>query len=84
MKVIFCNPGNGCLASQDNVVSKHGDNDSQCKGHWNRSFIFECNSKCNCHFSCTNRVVQRGMVVQVQVSISHLSMFRMVLPKSQV
>ncbi|XP_055959546.1 probable inactive histone-lysine N-methyltransferase SUVR2 isoform X2 [Mercurialis annua] len=38
-----------------------------CKGHVKRNYIKECWSKCACHKLCGNRVVQRGIMCQLQV-----------------
>ncbi|XP_050205786.1 uncharacterized protein LOC126655593 isoform X2 [Mercurialis annua] len=38
-----------------------------CKGHVKRNYIKECWSKCACHKLCGNRVVQRGIMSQLQV-----------------
>ncbi|KAI4345881.1 hypothetical protein L6164_012968 [Bauhinia variegata] len=38
-----------------------------CKGHLVKKFIKECWSKCGCNKNCGNRVVQRGLTVNLQV-----------------
>lgn len=40
-----------------------------CKGHAVRRFIKECWVKCGCSKQCGNRVVQRGITCNLQVSI---------------
>ncbi|RAL38347.1 hypothetical protein DM860_002325 [Cuscuta australis] len=39
----------------------------KCKGHLVRKFIKECWHKCGCSKNCGNRVVQRGISVNLQV-----------------
>ncbi|KAF3791908.1 Histone-lysine N-methyltransferase [Nymphaea thermarum] len=41
--------------------------DTSCKGHLVRRFIKECWSKCGCNKQCGNRVVQRGIITNLQV-----------------
>ncbi|XP_047335684.1 histone-lysine N-methyltransferase SUVR4-like [Impatiens glandulifera] len=41
--------------------------DCQCKGHLVRKFIKECWWKCGCNKQCGNRVVQRGININLQV-----------------
>lgn len=48
--------------------SKNEDQPDQCKGHLVRKFIKECWSKCGCSKQCGNRVVQRGITCNLQVS----------------
>lgn len=40
-----------------------------CKGHALKKFIKECWRKCGCNMECGNRVVQRGIVRKLQVSL---------------
>jgi hypothetical protein len=61
---VYCDIGEGSLTSK----KVNGERDRQCKGHFNQTFIKECNVKCKCHIACNNRVVQRGMKIVVQVS----------------
>lgn len=39
-----------------------------CKGHLMRKFVKECWSKCRCSMHCGNRLVQRGITCNLQVS----------------
>lgn len=39
----------------------------ECKGHLMRKFIKECWVKCGCNYNCGNRVVQRGIQINLQV-----------------
>lgn len=48
---------------------KNDDCLEPCKGHLKRKFIKECWSKCGCRKQCGNRVVQRGITCNLQVSI---------------
>ncbi|WOK95382.1 putative inactive histone-lysine N-methyltransferase SUVR2 isoform X2 [Canna indica] len=47
--------------------SKNEISTEACKGHLVRKFIKECWSKCGCSMHCGNRVVQRGIMHQLQV-----------------
>ncbi|GAB4835471.1 hypothetical protein Ancab_000380 [Ancistrocladus abbreviatus] len=51
---------------QDCPVKRYKD--EPCKGHLLRRFIKECWSKCGCHMDCANRVVQRGITCNLQVT----------------
>lgn len=42
--------------------------DGKCEGHLIRKFIKECWRKCGCDMMCGNRVVQRGIRCQLQVT----------------
>ncbi|KAF3791909.1 Histone-lysine N-methyltransferase H3 lysine-36 specific [Nymphaea thermarum] len=44
--------------------------DTSCKGHLVRRFIKECWSKCGCNKQCGNRVVQRGIITNLQRSLN--------------
>ncbi|KAL6971236.1 hypothetical protein U1Q18_030917 [Sarracenia purpurea var. burkii] len=47
--------------------SKNKRLSGQCRGHLVRKFIKECWYKCGCGKKCGNRVVQRGITVNLQV-----------------
>ncbi|XP_043704356.1 probable inactive histone-lysine N-methyltransferase SUVR2 isoform X2 [Telopea speciosissima] len=47
--------------------SKNDELADPCKGHLVRKFIKECWSKCGCNKQCGNRVVQRGIICNLQV-----------------
>lgn len=47
----------------------------KCKGHLVRKFIKECWRKCGCDMLCGNRVVQRGITCELQVSHYVLLLF---------
>ncbi|KAA8548874.1 hypothetical protein F0562_000558 [Nyssa sinensis] len=47
--------------------SKDKRSSGPCKGHSVRKFIKECWYKCGCSKKCGNRVVQRGITVNLQV-----------------
>lgn len=49
--------------------SKNEEKPDQCKGHVVRKFIKECWRKCGCDMRCGNRVVQRGIAHELQVSL---------------
>lgn len=55
--------------------SKNEAQPDHCKGHLVRKFIKECWSKCGCSKKCGNRVVQRGIVHNLQV-ILYLSILK--------
>lgn len=48
---------------------------AKCKGHLVRKFIKECWRKCGCDMLCGNRVVQRGISRELQVSHDLLFLF---------
>lgn len=43
------------------------DGSSVCSGHYIRNFIFECNITCLCRATCTNRQVQKGLSLNLNV-----------------
>ncbi|XP_048333486.2 uncharacterized protein LOC107422814 isoform X4 [Ziziphus jujuba] len=55
--------GNKCKAESSRNIKRS----VASKGHPRRKFIKECWSKCECSKNCGNRVVQRGMTVNLQV-----------------
>ncbi|KAH7522020.1 hypothetical protein FEM48_Zijuj07G0093600 [Ziziphus jujuba var. spinosa] len=55
--------GNKCKAESSRNIKRS----VASKGHLRRKFIKECWSKCECSKNCGNRVVQRGMTVNLQV-----------------
>ncbi|KAJ3689423.1 hypothetical protein LUZ61_018587 [Rhynchospora tenuis] len=57
---VYCNEGECPVERSNEAMGK-------CKGHLMRKFIKECWSKCGCSKGCGNRVVQRGITVQLQV-----------------
>ncbi|KAI8057329.1 hypothetical protein BDF22DRAFT_670863 [Syncephalis plumigaleata] len=54
----------GCLRSSD---GKFGYNSNGRLRIDQGSAIYECSSKCGCSIQCTNRVVQRGRTVELQL-----------------
>lgn len=50
--------------------SSNGKGSKKCKGHLMRRFIKECWRKCGCSMQCGNRVVQRGIVCNLQVFLT--------------
>lgn len=57
---------------------------AKCKGHLVRKFIKECWRKCGCDMLCGNRVVQRGISRELQVSHDLLFLFFFFLASVQV
>lgn len=49
--------------------SRNKNTSDPCKGHLVRKFIKECWCKCGCSKKCGNRVVQRGITVNLQVRL---------------
>lgn len=50
--------------------SRNENTSNPCKGHLVRKFIKECWCKCGCSKKCGNRVVQRGITVNLQVFLT--------------
>lgn len=48
--------------------AKNAYRPESCKGHLVRKFIKECWRKCGCNITCGNRIVQRGITCNLQVS----------------
>ena len=48
-------------------LEKNKEKSDKCKGHLLRRFIKECWAKCGCNKNCGNRIVQRGISVNLQV-----------------
>ena len=51
--------------------SRNESTSDPCKGHLVRKFIKECWCKCGCNKKCGNRVVQRGITVNLQVRLCY-------------
>lgn len=51
--------------------SRNENTSDPCKGHLVRKFIKECWCKCGCSKKCGNRVVQRGITVNLQVRLQY-------------
>lgn len=72
----FCNCDNDCFSNTQTCCpsindSKHIYNRHGCLKSLKQTTIFECNSKCKCPSTCSNRVIQNGRKVSLSFFINN-------------